>query len=491
MGSTLRLAVLIAAVCAAVPAAGAGRHHPHHQAHKSGHRPPAHRVAPPPDVLRFSDAGLEPTRWADLAGWDVDDHTAAYGTFLASCRPIVRARKAPPPEKRVMFNALQTVCRQAIAAGRLDSAAARSFFEANFRPVLISKLGDAAGFLTGYYEPVIDGSRFPSPEFHTPIYRRPPDLAHERKLRKGEGFPNNGVVGRYNDKNEFVPYYDRAAIENGVFDGQHLEICWVRDPVEAFFMQIQGSGRVRLEDGTILRLNYDAHNGQPYMAIGRVLIDRGLVPREQMSMDRIRKWMAENPDQAVELRQNNKSFVFFRIIGLSGDQEAVGAQGIPLTSGRSIAVDRNLHVYGTPFFVQADLPIDSEHPETKFQRLMIGQDTGSAIIGPARADVFFGAGDEAGRIAGRLRHPGRFAMLVPKEIDPALASRGVPLPLPGPEPRIVVASPSSATSGSAGTPRATRVADSTVPLPPPRPPVLPHPVRARSTPGPVNLTPSP
>ena len=149
-------------------------------------------------------------------------------------------------------------------------------------------------------------------------------------------------------------------------------------------------------------------------------------------MDRIKRWMAAHPDQAKEVRGTNKSFVFFRVTDSAQDQEPAGAQGIPLTSGRSIAVDRTLHVYGTPFFIEADLPIDSAKPETKFRRLMVAQDTGSAIVGMARADIYFGTGDDAGRIAGRIKQPGRFTMLVPRELDPA--THIGPLPLPRPKP---------------------------------------------------------
>ena len=197
-------------------------------------------------------------------------------------------------------------------------------------------------------------------------------------------------------------------------------------------IQIQGSARVRLEDGTMLRLNYDAHNGHSYTAVGRILIERGLVPREEMSMDRIRQWMAKNPDQAKEVRGTNKSFVFFRITGLNADDEPSGAQGVPLTPGRSIAVDR-IHVYGTPFFIDAELPIDGARTNDQFRRLMVSQDTGSAIIGPARADLYFGAGDDAGAIAGRIRQQGRFVMLLPRELDMVEAGRAMPLPRPKPE----------------------------------------------------------
>ena len=210
-----------------------------------------------------------------------------------------------------------------------------------------------------------------------------------------------------------------------------LEICWLKDPVDLFFMQIQGSARVRLADGDVLRLNYAAHNGHPYTPVGRILIDRGIVPREEMSMDRIRAWMEANPDDAKELRQQNRSFVFFRKAALAAHEEAVGGQGIPLAAGRSLAIDRKLHAYGVPFWLDAKLPLHKDDTLEPFRRLMIAQDTGSAIVGPARGDIYFGAGTEAGRTAGRIKHPARFVMLVPKRL--ALTSiRHAPLPRPRP-----------------------------------------------------------
>src|SRR5204862_1575174 len=197
---------------------------------------------------------------------------------------------------------------------------------------------------------------------------------------------------------------------------------------DLLFTQIQGSARVRLEDGSTMRINYDAHNGYPYTPVGRILIDRGIVPKEQMSMQKIREWMDQNPDGAKELRRQNRSYVFFREVHLSDKDEAVGAQGVPLTPGRSIAVDKTLHVYGTPFFIGGELPIESEQSKTPFHRLMIAQDTGSAIVGPARADLYFGAGVDAGRVSGRLRHNARFVVLVPKSLDPAARGRKMPVP---------------------------------------------------------------
>jgi peptidoglycan lytic transglycosylase A len=228
-----------------------------------------------------------------------------------------------------------------------------------------------------------------------------------------------------------VPYHDRGAIEAGVLDSQKLEICWLKDPFDVLAIQIEGSARVILEDGTPLRINYDSHNGYPYTSIGRVLIERNLIPSEEISMQRIREWMAAHPDEAAKVRAANRSYVFFRITGLTNEGEPVGAQGVPLTPGRSIAVDR-LHEYGTPFFIDAKLPIESAKSASPFRRLMIAQDTGSAIVGPARADLYWGAGDDAGRIAGRIRHPGRFVMLLPRELDMIAAGRNMPLPVPKP-----------------------------------------------------------
>lgn len=380
--------------------------------------------------LWFPDTALEPLAWSDLEGWRDDNHTDAFATFAASCRAVIGRARAST-DARPILAALADTCRKALNGPSRD---ARAFFEENFRPLRITKLGDRAGFLTGYYEPTVEGSRFPTREFRVPIYRRPSDLLTASGDRSPQKFPNSGGATRRGSDGSLVPYYTRAEIEDGALDGQHLEICWIGDPIDLLFIQIQGSARVRLEDGTTVRINYDGYNGQPYTAVGRLLIERGEVPREQMSMERIRAWMNAHPDEAKALRDENKSYVFFRIIGLSGNDEARGAQGLPLTPGRSIAVDNALHVYGTPFFIQAALPLSQSGGNTAFHRLMIAQDTGSAIIGPARADIFFGAGDEAGKIAGRLRHPAEFTLLVPRSLDPVIAGSAMPLPPPRPRP---------------------------------------------------------
>jgi membrane-bound lytic murein transglycosylase A len=400
-------------------------------------------AATPAPELKFPDAAIEPVTWSDLDGWAADDHAAAYATFLSSCRAIMPDRRNARAAGR-LFTALKSICRRARGAPRLEDDKARAFFEENFRPVRISKLGEQAGFLTGYYEPIVDGSRFPTREFTVPLYRRPPDLIMLGQKRKGKTFANKGPVVRKVGRRKTVPYYDRAQIEDGALDGRRVEICWLKDPIDAFFIHIQGSARIRLEDGTMLRVNYDSHNGHPYTPVGRILIERGEIPREEMSMERIRQWMLARPEEGRALRRQNKSFIFFRVTGLSDNEEARGGQGVSLKPGRSIAVDRPLHIYGMPFWIEAELPIDGEQPTTRFRRLVVAQDTGSAIVGPARADIYFGAGDEAGRIAGRIRHAGRFAMLVPRELDPAARAR-VPLPPLRPAMQAAVASIQSAT----------------------------------------------
>jgi membrane-bound lytic murein transglycosylase A len=382
--------------------------------------------------MKIPDAQFEPLAFSALDGWAADDHAAAFVAFRKSCRAIVdgvKGRRAARP----MYRALAKVCRKALAIKQPDAAAARAFFEHNFRPVRISRLGEQEGFITGYYEPVVEGSPVQTEEFRFPLYRRPSDLVAIGKRRKRAGYPDDFKIGRQVSPGKIVPhYYDRPEIEDGALAGRGLEICWLMDPIDAFFVHIQGSARVDLGNGKLLRVNYAAQNGYRYLAVGRILIDRGIVPKEEMSMQRIRQWMQANPAEGRELRRQNKSFVFFRAVKLAPGDEPEGAQGVPLTPWRSIAVDRMLHVYGTLFWIEADLPIESEKSETRFRRLMVAQDTGSSILGPARADIYFGTGDKAADIAGRLRHHGRFVMLVPQGLKLDGEGAGVPLPRPRP-----------------------------------------------------------
>jgi membrane-bound lytic murein transglycosylase A len=415
---------------------------------KSGLAPPGPAIFGPstaqPEPLWFPDTALEPIEWSALKGWSADDHAAALATFLSSCRSLLGSG-LHQGEKRPMYVALRHVCRQAVADGPLTEDQARLFFEHNFRPLRITKLGDNAGFLTGYYEPVVDGSRFPTGIFKVPIYRRPPDLVPPLHS-VGPGFPNKGQSLRRTDSGRLIPYYDRGEIIDGALDGKHLEICWIKNQWDALAIQIQGSARVRLEDGAILRINYDGHNGYPFVPLNRILIERNIITRAGMSPERIREWVHANLQSAEELLRENRSFMFFRIVGLSNDwrpsglremsrePQAIGAQGISLTAERSLAVDNTFHVYGTPFFIEADLPLTDKKLGVRFDHLMIAQDTGSAIVGPARADIFWGAGDRAEQLASHVHQPGNFAMLVPRELDPVALAARMPLPPQKPPP---------------------------------------------------------
>ena len=381
--------------------------------------------------LEISGSQYAPVAWADIAGWNEDDHLAAYKAFRASCRPIAAQTDAAGRSK-ALGTSLRDPCRIARASTLSDGARAKAFFEEHFLPLRISRLGEGEGFVTGYYEPVIDGSRTQNDVYTVPVYRRPSNLFVRGTKQGSAGLPNKGQVFRKIGRRKLVPYYDRAEIEDGAIDGRGLEICWLKNQTDLLFSQIQGSARVQLEDGSTVRINYDAHNGYPYTPVGRILIDRGIIPREQMSMQKIREWMEQNPDGANELRRQNQSYVFFREVQLSDKDEAVGAQGVPLTPGRSIAVDKSLHVYGTPFFIEGELPIESELSKTPFHRLMIAQDTGSAIVGPARADLYFGAGADAGKVAGRLKHNMRFVDAGAEE--PRSVARGRRMPVPDARP---------------------------------------------------------
>jgi membrane-bound lytic murein transglycosylase A len=461
-----------------------------------GLRPPlqAPRPLPYPRLawpLEISGSQYVPVAWAEIAGWREDDHLLAYKAFRISCRPIA-AQHGAASDSKALGTSLRDPCRIAKGVEPTDGASARAFFEEHFLPLRISRLGEAEGFVTGYYEPVIDGSRTQTDVYTVPVYRRPSNLFVRGFKQSDISLPNKGQVFRKIGRRKLVPYYDRAEIEDGKIAGRGLEICWVKNQTDLLFTQIQGSARVKLEDGSTIRINYDAHNGYPYTPVGRILIERNIIPKDQMSMHRIREWMEQNPDGANELRRQNRAYVFFREVNLSDKDEAVGAQGVPLTPGRSIAVDKALHVYGTPFFIEGELPIESEISKTPFRRLMIAQDTGSAIVGPARADLYFGAGAEAGKLAGRLRHSMRFVILVPKSVDPAALGRNMPVPderpsekiaklfpqvdTPKVQPKEKTATPAAAAPPPAVAPAAAPVAAiaKPVPLPEARPTIAPR-----------------
>jgi membrane-bound lytic murein transglycosylase A len=362
-------------------------------------------------TVKLRNAEVTDVGFDALAGWKDDDQAEAFGAFLKSCTGAILNSTPKLRKGRPLYAGLYHVCKRAAAAGPLDREQARRFFEDNFKAVRIAPSGQDEGFFTGYYEPIVEGSRFPSDKYKVPLYRIPEKFIGQSKV---------------------FPQLDRTEIEDGALAGKGLEICWVENPVDAFFAQIQGSTRVRLDTGKMLRLNYIASNGHPYTPVGRFLIDQGIVTREDMSMDKIRQFMESNPDEGKELRRKNKSFVFFTETSLKEHEECIGAQGVPLTPLRSLAVDKKMHVYGTPIWVDAKLPIASEAPETPFRKLLIAQDTGSAIVGPARADIYFGAGHDVASIAGRIKQPGQFVMLVPRAV-PVKGETEIVLPRPRPK----------------------------------------------------------
>ena len=459
------------------------RSHHHHLPTLSAAPPRALPYPQLPLPFEISGAQYLPLAWADVKGWSDDDHLAAYKTFRASCKTINAQTGATEP--KALAGSLSEPCRVAKTHELSDDAKAKAFFEANFAPLRISRLGEPDGFVTGYYEPVLEGSRTQTDVYNVPVYRRPSNLFVRGYKQDSVSLPNKGPVYRKIGRRKLVPYYDRGEIEDGKIAGRGLEIAWLKDPTDLLFAQIQGSARIKFDDGSTVRLNYDAYNGYPYTAVGRILIERGIIPKEEMSMQKIREWMTQNPEGAKELRRANRAYIFFREVNLSDKDEAVGAQGIPLTAGRSIAVDKSLHVYGTPFFIEGELPIESDRAKTPFHRLMIAQDTGSAIIGPARADLFFGAGQEAGRVSGRLRHPMHFVMLVPKGLDPSVRAARLPVPDPRPSEKIAKLFPQTdpakgttkpaAAAASADNKTETIATAGPVPLPVPRPAIEPTP----------------
>jgi membrane-bound lytic murein transglycosylase A len=315
-----------------------------------------------------------------------------------------------------MLGGLFIVCQQTAKLGKPDDAQARQFFEDNFRPMRIAKAGDVDGFFTGYYETEVEGSLVKTAEYSIPFY---------------------GIPSKLRGRSTVFGQYDRTQIEAGAIAGKGLALCWVKDPVDVLFAQIQGSTRVKLADGRLLRLNYIASNGKPYFPVGKYLIDQGIIARQDMSMDRIRDWMEANPVEGKALRDKNRSYVFFEKTPLLPTTQIVGAQGVPLTPLRSAAVDRSLHIYGTPIWIDANLPLLGEEPSTPFRRLVIAQDTGSAIVGPARADIFFGAGNLIGHVAGRIKDHGEFVMLVPKSVELRGDSPAAEVPLPLPRPAAI------------------------------------------------------
>jgi membrane-bound lytic murein transglycosylase A len=291
---------------------------------------------------------------------------------------------------------------------------ARGFFERWFIPCLVSPAPQDHGFVTGFYEPVARASPVRTETFRYPLYARPPDLIELTAENRAAGMDPSCRFGRATSSG-IVEYYDRAAIEKGALAGRGLEIAWLSDPVDLFFIHVQGAARLQMTDGGTVRVTYAAKSGHPFTGPGGILRDLGEIPAQEITMQSIRAWLDSHPGRRDEILHRNRSFIFFREAPV--DDPALGpvaAAKVPLTPGRSIAVDRELHTFGTPFFI--DAPSLAAFDGSPFRRLMIAQDTGSAIVGAARGDLFTGSGHEAGEIAGVIRHPADFYALLPRTL---------------------------------------------------------------------------
>jgi membrane-bound lytic murein transglycosylase A len=355
--------------------------------------------SPKPDALV-----LERARFSDLPGWQDDDAAAALPALLKSCRAIGGRKDDAPLGLDMIAADWRALCAQ---AGTVAPEQAHAFFEARFVPFRASNNGTKEGLFTGYYEAELKGARQPDATHATPLYRRPPDLVDVdlgafRPSLKGERIAGKIAGGH------LVPYADRRAIEAGALAGQGLELAWVDDPVDAFFLAVQGSGRIVLDDGSVMRIGYDGQNGWPYVTIGRVLADQG-VPKDDITMPYLRRWIAEHGADGTALMDRNPSYVFFK--ELKGDGP-VGAQGVALTPGRSAAIDRSFLALGTPVWIDTSDPVEAGG---RLRRLFVTQDTGGAIRGPVRADLFFGYGEDAANHAGLLKGRGSLWVLIPTE----------------------------------------------------------------------------
>ena len=353
----------------------------------------------PPPLLTLSSA-----RFADLPGWRDDDVAAALPAFRRSCVILQKLDPAAPVGPDGVGGTAADWRAPCEGAASVEPSAARSFFEQSFTPWLAADNDKKSGLFTGYFEPELRGSRVPGGAFATPLLRRPPDLvAADLGLFRSD-WRGQRIAGRVVD-GRLVPYPARAEIERGALDRMNLAFLWVDDPVDAFVLSIQGSGRVRLGDGTLVNVGYDGQNGRPYVALGRLLVERGEMTREELSLAAIRAWLAAHPDQAPALMDENPSYVFFREV--QGDAP-IGAEGAVLTAGRSLAIDPSFLPLGAPLW------LDVAQDGASLRRLVIAQDTGGAIRGPVRGDLFCGFGAAAEAQAGRMRATGAYYVLLPQ-----------------------------------------------------------------------------
>ncbi|MEP3244024.1 MAG: MltA domain-containing protein [Sneathiella sp.] len=357
---------------------------------------------------------LKQAEFSDLTGWREDDLNGYLAAFQKSCAKILTlpdSRSLGAGKTAGTAADWKDLCEKSKALPP-EAAVIRPFLEKNFTPFEVRNNNMETGLFTGYYEASLKGSLEKSDVYHTPLYLRPDELVMVNLGRFRDSLKGQRIAGLVKG-GELVPFADRSKIETGSLAGRDLEIVWVDSAVDAFFLHIQGSGRVELQEGGDLRVGYAAQNGHPYFAIGKTLIEEGHVPREKMSMQAIRGWLDENPDRAQEVMNKNASYIFFRKLETDGP---IGAQGVELTPKRSLAVDRKWMPLGVPIWLETELIDEQTENSTPFNRLMMAQDTGGAIRGPVRGDVFWGHGDEAYEKAGSMKSEGRYWILLPNAV---------------------------------------------------------------------------
>lgn len=371
---------------------------------------------------------LEPTSFAALKAWSEDSHAEALSAFRRSCEALL----ARPDEETMRPEGVagtvadwRPACEAATAVGAregpVDDARARRFFEAWFRPFEMANNEEREGLFTGYFELEAEGAMAPDARHRVPIYGRPSDLVTVDLGAFRREFDGLRIAGRV-EGGSLRPLESRAEIESGALAGRGLELVWLEDPIDAFFLHVQGSGRVLFEDESWRRLGYADWNGHPYVAIGRELIARGQLAPETVSMQSIRAWLKAHPEEASGVMALNPSYVFFRWLPGDGSEPGpLGAQGVALTPGRSLAVDRRFVPLGAPVWLEAEVPLPNEG-EGELRRLVVAQDTGSAIKGPVRGDLFWGRGPEAEWIAGHMKSRGLAYLLLPAPVAEAIAS---------------------------------------------------------------------
>lgn len=359
------------------------------------------------------DYRLVPARFSALPGWDEDDPTPLLAA-MARCRDHIRTVK---PYKTgslgITAGELLVLLDAAEAQGPEGSEAVRAFFEAECVPFLIEKADGTPGFVTAFYEPEVSVQAEPDAHYRYPFYRRPDDLVDIDDNNRPAGFPPGFAFGQEKD-GAIVEHPDRGEIERGYLSGRGLEIAYARSRVDVFFAHVQGAARLVYPDGSVRRITYAAKSGHPFSAIGKLLIDRGEIDAATVSMASIRDWLARHEDQVDAVLWHNRSFIFFKEAEVQGlSLGPIAAAKVPLVAGRSLAVDRLIHTFGLPFFIASDslTHMDGGKP---FRRLMLALDTGTAIVGPARGDIFTGSGDAAGALAGHVRNAATFHILIPK-----------------------------------------------------------------------------